>query len=90
MAQTACQGQCDTPKRKKECRINFITGLTMQDETVQDSTLDTALIASVAAAISHDNGMKAVTFKMKERALQAVFWPGISTDIEAIQQGCNT
>ena len=164
------QGQYDVKCQrevKKEARINLIKGFAMSAEDERTDSIDSGLVASVAAAISHDGGLKAVTFsrirketesdtqmqqliqaiqdcpaeenfplsvakynryrealsvldgvpmygrrvivpaglrsevlqclhsghqgtsKMNERALQAVFWPGITTDIETIRQGCD-
>ena len=164
------QGQYDAKSKreaKKEARINFIRGLAMDLEDDEGDSMEPGMIASVAAAISHDDGLKAVTFnrvrkaveadaqmqqlvttiqdcpagenfplslapfnryrealsvldgvpmygrrvivpaalrsevlqclhsghqgtsRMNERALQAVFWPGITTEIEKLRQGCD-
>ena len=59
------QGKYNAKRRgeiKKEARLNLIKGLAMSAEDEMTDTIDSGLVASVAAAISHDDGLKAVTF----------------------------
>ena len=60
------QGQYDTKHNKnmkKEARINLIKGFAMSSEEDNNTNnIDTGLAASIAAAITHEEGLRAVTF----------------------------
>ena len=60
------QGQYDTKnlkEMKKEARINLIKGFAMGSEEEGNTTdIDTGLTASIVAAITHEEGLRAVTF----------------------------
>ena len=69
------QGQYATKyhkEKKKEARINLITGLAMSSEEDSiTSNIDEGLATSVAAAITHDEGLRAVTFSRIRKEVES-------------------